>query len=95
MNHPKSASDSPRIKALQELCVAYHYVKLAAKLESAEFDKMIEFVEDNDHLGHLEFEYAVNRMHVCKPRSAHWSIIEELLVSCNARVHITQKEERA
>lgn len=88
-----SKPESPRIKALQELCVAYHYGKLASKLTSAEFDKMIEFVEDFDDLGHLEFEYAVNRMHICKPRTEHWSIIEELLVSANARVHIRNKEQ--
>ncbi len=82
---------SPRLTALQELCTAYHYKRMAQKLSTAEFDKMIEFVEDFDDLGHLEFEYAVNRMHVCKPRTKNWAVIEELLMACNARVHIKKE----
>lgn len=49
------------------------------------------FIKDNDHLGHLEFEYAINRMFLdkVKPYSyKHIAIIQELLTCCNSAVHI-------
>lgn len=83
---------SPRIRAMQELCVSYHYQKLAEKLTGEEFDKMIAFIEDFDDLDHLNFEYTVNRMHLFKERSKNAAIIEELLISANSRVHMVKRE---
>jgi hypothetical protein len=76
-----------RLEALTIRCSQLPYKKVANKLSEAEFDKMVAFLEDNDHLGHLEFEYAVNRMFLDKDKSKNWSIIQELLCVCNTAVH--------
>lgn len=76
-----------RLEALQIKCKQYPYQKSAKKMTEAEFDQIIEFIEDNDYLGHLEFEYAVNRMflnQLTKPKN--WVIMTELLTVCNTAV---------
>ena len=60
------------------------YQKLGQRLTEAEFDRIVEFIEDHDQLGHLEFEYAVNRMFLDgAPRPKNWGIIQELLTIVN------------
>lgn len=79
--------------ALQEICQKYPYQKNALKLSESQFDEMVAWLEDHDHLGHLEFEYAVNRMFLggslIKPKNQ--SIIQDLLTSANSRVHVRSK----
>jgi hypothetical protein len=60
------------------------YKRLALKLSEAEFDSCVAFIEDNDHLAHLEFEYAINRMFLDrKDKPKNWIIIQELLMVAN------------
>ena len=50
-----------------------------------EADKQIakDFIAKNDHLGMLEFEYAVNRMFLDKDRPKRFAMIQELLTCAN------------
>lgn len=81
-----------RLEALTDRATKYPYKKSAQRLSDAEFDLMVEFIEDNDHLGHLEFEYAANRFFLngnySELKHSHKSIITELLIVCNAAVHM-------
>lgn len=72
-----------RLEALRDRCQRYPYQKNAKRLSEAEFDSMVEFLEENDHLGHLEFEYAVNRMFLDRPKAKNFAIIQELLSVAN------------
>lgn len=72
-----------RIEALKLKVKQYPYEKSAKKLSEADFDRVVEFIDDNDHLGHLEFEYAVNRMFLDKPKPKHFAIMQELLSVVN------------
>lgn len=74
-----------RLSVFKEKCsTEFHCKKLALKISEAEFDLAVGFIEDNDHLGHLEFEYAVNRMFLDKPeKPKNWAVICELLMLTN------------
>jgi hypothetical protein len=77
-----------RLESLKDRVQQYPYKKSALKLTEAEFDEMVAFIEENDELGHLEFEYAVNRMFLSKKeKPKHAFIMMELLVVCNFAVH--------
>lgn len=82
-----------RITALQEICSRYPYQKMAQSLSESEFDVMVQFIEDNNELNHLEFEYKVNRMFLQMPDINQKQIrkIMDLLVSANSRVHTKGK----
>lgn len=84
-----------RVEALKQLCGEYIYKRPAQSLTEAEFDEMVAFAEDNADLGHLEFEYAVNRWHlddVKKPKNL--SIMTWLLISANSRVHVKPRNAK-
>lgn len=75
-----------RIDVMQDFFLQGHYQKVSKKLTEAEFDLVVAFVEENESLGHLEFEYAVNRMFLNvanKPRN--WVIVTEILMALNTR----------
>ena len=72
-----------RIEALKSRCQQYPYAKSVTRLSESEFDLMVDFIDDNDDLGHLEFEYAVNRMFLDREKPKHWAIIQELLTVAN------------
>lgn len=75
-----------RVEALKELCGSYPYVKAAKMITEAEFDETVAFIEDNDNLDHLEFEYKVNRWYLDstkKPKNI--AVMSWLLVSANTR----------
>lgn len=73
-----------RLEAFKDRCQRYPYAKLAKRLSEADFDRVVAFIEDNDHLAHLEFEYAVNRMFLNdKNRTKNYTIMMELLTVCN------------
>lgn len=75
-----------RLIALQDRAQRYPYKKSLEKLTEAEFDLIVEFIDDHDHLGHLEFEYAVNRMFLDKEKPKGWAVIQEILVVVNTAV---------
>lgn len=82
-----------RTQALKEICSQYPYQRSALKLNEAEFDRIVDFIDENDSLGHLEFEYKVNRMFLFdKDRPKHWTIIQDILTAANSRVHVKRKE---
>lgn len=72
-----------RLDALKSRCQQYPYRKSAARLTEAEFDMLVAFIDDHDELGHLEFEYAVNRMFLNCSKPKNWTIIQELLTISN------------
>jgi hypothetical protein len=72
-----------RLEALKLKVQQYPYQKNALKLSEAEFDEMVAFLEEKDDLGHLEFEYAVNRMFLDRPKPKHFAIVQELLSVAN------------
>jgi hypothetical protein len=59
------------------------YKRLALRLSEDEFDVAVQFIEDNDHLDYLEFEYKLNMMFDGKPKPKRWSIIQELVLVAN------------
>lgn len=80
---------SARIEALKELSQQLPYKTLAERISEADFDRVVEFIEDNDGLGHLDFEYAINRMHLdVNPKPKNWAIVQDLLLAANTRVHL-------
>jgi hypothetical protein len=72
-----------RIEALKVKCSQYPYQARCLKMTEAEFDLMVEFLEENDGLGHLEFERAVNRMFLNKPKPRNFVTIMEMLTVAN------------
>lgn len=83
---------SLRLKALEAFSQEIYYAKLMARLTEGEFDEMVEFIEDNDDLDHLAFEYKVNRMDLdSRPKdkkvAARRRIMQELLTCVNSRAH--------
>lgn len=76
-----------RLEALKIKVQQYPYQKSARKLTEGEFDTLVAFIEDHEHLGHLEFEYAVNRMFLNREKSKNWVIMTELLMVSNSAAH--------
>lgn len=77
-----------RIDAIKDLCERYPYQKSARRMSEAEFDQMVAFIDDHNELGHLEFEYAVNRMFLDKPKPKSWAIVQELLIAANSHAWV-------
>lgn len=81
-----------RIQAFQQLCTEWNGKRLATKLTESEFDEVVAFIEDNDGLPFLEFEYAANRLHLDEPvKPTNIYVMVELLHSTNTRAHSKQK----
>jgi hypothetical protein len=77
-----------RLEALKVKSSTLPYSRIIARLSESEFDTVVAFIEDNDQLGHLEFEYAVNRMHLnVEEKPKKWAIIQEVLTVVNTMVH--------
>jgi hypothetical protein len=75
-----------RVAALKEFTEGYHGRKLSSKLTKAETEYLVKFCEDHANLGHLEFEYAVNRAQLgTESKPKHWALMAEILVSANSR----------
>lgn len=72
-----------------------YYKKLLAKLKQPQLIEMEQFLVQHDHLGHIEFEQAVNRMYLDKhlsPKEMKSSgIVQELLISANSAVYVGAK----
>lgn len=81
-----------RLDMLQEKCKQLPYNKLAKRLTEGEFDHLVTFIEDHEELGHLEFEYQVNRMFLDKAKPKNWAIIQELLVITNSAIHLKKRQ---
>lgn len=78
-----------REQALEKLRFQYPYSKNAHRILPEELDEMKQFIANNEQLGHLEFEYKVNRMYLdrsLKPRN--WVMMTELLLVSNAHVYV-------
>lgn len=75
-----------RIDALKLFCKGFHGFKLSCKISEAEFDEMIEFLEEWDHLGTIEFEHKINRWYLDNPnKPKHLFIMAEILMSANSK----------
>ena len=59
------------------------YRRLALRLSESEFDLAVDFIQENDHLDFMDFEAALNRMFIGKPKTKHWSIVQELVHVAN------------
>ena len=78
---------SLRKKALEQLSIKYPYEKNVKKLTQEELKIIDSFILEHDDLGHLDFEYKVNRMFLIQPKTKNWTFVMDLLVSANSRVH--------
>jgi hypothetical protein len=87
-----AALPSKRLEALKVKVQAYPFKRIALRLTEAEFDALVGFIEDNDHLGHLEFEYAANRMFLDKPKHKNSMIMQELAVVANSAAYGTARK---
>jgi hypothetical protein len=86
----EDASTSARVEALKSMVQGYPYRNHAQKLTEAQFDTVVAFIEDNDTLGHLEFEYKANRW-LIDNKEPKKTIMWDLLVSANSRVHVRRR----
>ncbi len=65
--------------------------RVFAKLKASDKELALKFIEENDRLLILDFEYRVNRMFLDKPaKPKNWTIICELLQAANfiAKSHL-------
>lgn len=90
----KISRSNLRLEALKNKVEQYPYQKPARRLSESEFDTVVQFIEDNEDLGHLDFEYAVNRMFLDGEKPKNFAIIQELLVVCNTAVFGLTREEK-
>lgn len=77
-------SQMTRVQALQSLCKRLPYQNLALRLKESEFDQIVEFAEEHEALGHLEFEYTLNKWLLDLPKPKHFGIMVELLMCANS-----------
>ena len=77
-----------RVEALRDRAANHIlYKRLASKLSTAEFDQLVSFIEDNDELDQLAFEYKASRLFLDGPKPKHFSVMIELLHVCNIAAH--------
>lgn len=67
------------------------YRRLAKRISETEFDKIVAFIEDNDHLGVNDFELAINRMYLKEPKTKSWPIVQELLSMTNSALRFVSQ----
>lgn len=82
-----------RAEAFKEICSKYPYADRVGKLTVDELNETARILLENDHLGHLEFEYKMNRLFIGKP-GKNAVTMWELLVCTNSRVYIKPKGDR-
>lgn len=84
-----------RIEGLHQVCRDLHGSRLAKKLTESEFDDLVAFCEDHEDLGHLEFEYAVNRWHLDQPnRPKNCFLMQELAICANVRARGNKRRSK-
>lgn len=57
--------------------------RIFKKLKENDVNFCISFIEKNNGLNKLDFEYAVNRIFIDKEKTKNWKIISEILISTN------------
>lgn len=81
-----------RVEALRELCEDFNGKRIAASLTEAEFDAVVEFIEDHDHLPYIEFEQRAVRWGLDDPKKPKNIFrMQELVVSANTRALALKK----
>lgn len=82
-----------RLQALEAFCKEWHGKRLARKLTEAEFDSVVEFIEDNEHLDHLTFERRAQLWHLFSAEKTpkNLPIMIEILMSANTRAKGVQR----
>lgn len=89
-------NETPRMVAFRDFCQSFHGKKLAQAITEYEFDQVVEFIQDFEPLGHLPFEYAVNRWHIDdKNKPKNLFIMMEMLLSVNTRAYGVNKAKRS
>lgn len=59
------------------------YKKLCLKLTEAEFDQLIEIIQDNDDLNNDQFTLLVNRYFLDKKnKPKNWTAMSDILLAC-------------
>lgn len=91
MNSKVNPVSNDRLQAFQDRIQRLPYSKVAQRLTEAEFDEIVDFIEDHHDLNHLDFEHEVNRMHLDRPKSKNWAIVQELLVVANTAARGTRR----
>lgn len=66
------------------------YRRHALRLKEAELNQCVEFIELNDKLDHLQFEFAVNRMFLDLQKPRNWNLMIELLHMANG-IHFKRR----
>ncbi len=77
-----------RAQAFEQLCGEYHGGKLYNRVSPAARECCAQFLAKHEQLGHLEFEYATNRLFLDANKPKGWLEATELLLSANSRVHM-------
>jgi len=83
-----------RVEALKEYAKSYHGQRLCDRLTESEFDEVVAFIDDNEDLDHLQFEYAVNRFYLDQPKPKNFPVMQEILSSVNTRAKGTGPRHR-
>lgn len=73
-----------RLNNFNELAAHAWLGRIYKRLTKNDLDLAIGFIEQAAEIGHLEFEYAVNRMFLDKPKPKHMAEIQELLTCANS-----------
>jgi hypothetical protein len=75
-----------RKESLHSFSEAFYGKRLTAKLTVAEMEQVIEFLNKNEHLSYLDFEYAANRWFLdSSDKPKNWAIMTEIVISANSR----------
>lgn len=73
-----------RLEVFKSFSLHPMFKKVFTKLKPVELMMAEKFIVDNEHLNRANFEMAVNRMFLDKPKTKHWKEIMELLTCSNS-----------
>lgn len=68
-----------RIQKFESLKEHHWYQRLVKKLTQEEVEIIHQFCKTHQDKNALEFEYAGNRLYLCRPRTKNFAIVNELL----------------
>lgn len=80
-----------RLDGLEAFIKGYHGERLLKMVSPDQFAEIKAFIKKNDHLDHLEFEYATNRIYLDKPKPNYFAAVMEILQSANDRAKGVRK----
>jgi len=73
-----------RLEQFKSFSLHPMFRKIFTRLTPVEEMMAEKFIVDNESLNKANFEYAVNRMFLDRPKTKHWKEIMELLICSNS-----------